>query len=365
MSQFGRRSSTVGYCMTGKDEDCRKMKIPAVIRGSISTFFVLCLLLTTVIVSAGCTSQTSSAAPSPNIAPHDNFQEYDVLKPEENSTPENSNLHDPRFFNATEGIYSINASFPAVSDRIMVYTLEKSEYTKEWVSSLAKKFGMSGKIRESEKTYYADEVEEDDYYFVVLKDDRSINFKSYHQQSGDPPSPENATISVKEFLESTGLTFPGATGAGIDYGTGGSISSSGEYVQNFRQIVVSFDRKMNGIGVLGSSIMAHVDAQGNIVQLFYHWPDYKPYKEVSLKSPEQAFTEYLEYQKDSLYITGAPMKPEKVVVTRVSLFYRSTGKYLEPTYVFWGYGQQGDVTQPFASVGIVATDEELERWLVY
>ncbi|MDK2889800.1 MAG: hypothetical protein PWR21_432 [Methanoculleus sp.] len=350
--------------MTGKDENCRKMRAP-VVKGSISTFFVLCLLLTTFIVSAGCTSQTSSAVPLPDVTPHDNSQEYRDLNPEENNTLENSSSHDPRFFNAREGMYSINASFPDVSKKIMVYTPEKPEYTKEWVSSLAKKFGMSGKVRESEKAYYADEAETDDYYFVVLKDDRSISFKSYHQQSGDPPSPENATKSVKEFLESAGLAFPGATEAGINYDTGGSISSSGEYVQNFKQIVVTFNRELNGISVLGSSIMARVDAQGNIIELFFHWPDYKPYKEVSLKSPEQAFAEYLEYQKDSLYITGAPMKPEKVVVTRVSLFYRSTGKYVEPIYVFQGYGQQGEVTQPFASVYVVATDEGLERWLVY
>jgi len=350
--------------MTGKDENCRKMRAP-VVKGSTATFFVLCLLLTISIVSAGCTSETSSAVPSPDVTLHNSSQEYGDLDQEENSTLEDSTSHDPRFFNATEGMYSINASFPAVSDRIMVYTPEKPEYTKEWVSSLARKLGMSGKVRESKDAYYADEAEEDDYRFAVYKHDQMINFKKYRQQSGDPPSPEDATNAVKELLESAGLMFPDATGAGIGYDTGGSISSSGEYVQNFRQIVVMFDREMNGISVLGSSIMARVDAQGNVVELDLHWPDYKPYKEVSLKSPERAFAEYLQYQKDSLYIEGPPMKPEKVVVNKVSLFYRSTGKYFEPTYVFQGYGQQGEVTQPFASVCIVATDEELERWLVY
>ncbi len=274
--------------------------------------------------------------------------------------------HDSRLFTATEGIYSINASFPAVPDKLMVYVLEEPEYTKEWVSSLAKKIGISGEIRESEEAYYADEADEDVYYFFVWKRDRLINFKKYHQQSGEPPSPENATKAVKEFLESVGLMFPDATGPGIGYDTGGGISSSGEYVQTFRQIVVSFDRKVNGISELGSSIMARVDAQGNVVELYLHWPVYKPYKEVSLKSPEQAFAEYLEYQKDSLYIMSAMTpeeyvaNPEKVVVTKVSLFNRLMGEYLEPTYVFQGYGQQGEATQPFAPVHITATNDDLD-----
>ncbi|MDI6720661.1 MAG: hypothetical protein QMD46_13740 [Methanomicrobiales archaeon] len=331
--------------MIGRYDIFRKTAAHAVVKGSIPIcFLILFFLLPISILSAGCTSQPSSAVPSPNVTLHNNSQE-------------NGSPYDLQSLNVTEGIYSINVSFPAVPDKITVYVFERPDYTTEWVRSLAKKLGMSGEIRESNEAYYANETEEDDFYFVVQKDDKIIAFKNYHQQSGVPFSAEKATESVHGFLECTGLMFPDATEANIGYNIGESISPSGEPVQTWKQTVVTFSRELDGLTVLGSEIIADVDSRGNIVGLYLHWQDYKPYKEVSVKSPEQAFAEYLNYQKESLYIEGTPMKPEKVVVTNVLLLYRSTGNYLEPTYVFQGYGQQGELTQPFAPVYIAATND--------
>jgi len=245
----------------------------------------------------------------------------------------------------------------------MTYTSEEPGYTTEWVSSLAKKFGMSGQIRESKEAYFADETEEDDYIFVVHRDDKIIVFENYHGQSGDPPSPEDATKSVKEFLENTSLMFPDATEAGIDYNTGGSISSSGEYVQNFRQIVVIFSRELNGLEVWDSEILADVDSQGNVVGLFISWRDYKPYKEVSLKTPEQAFEEFL---KEFARVHGE--KTEIVIVTDVLLGYSSlpisgTQRYLQPTYVFEGSVQRGSSIDEFEPIIIVTGSTSLMHTL--
>ncbi|MDI6719117.1 MAG: DUF6345 domain-containing protein, partial [Methanomicrobiales archaeon] len=74
--------------------------------------------------------------------------------------------------NSTNGIYAIHTLVPTKSDKLMTYISEQPEYTEEWVSSLAKELGLSGEIRESKKAYYADETEEDDFYFVVQKDDK-------------------------------------------------------------------------------------------------------------------------------------------------------------------------------------------------
>ncbi|MDK2889799.1 MAG: hypothetical protein PWR21_431 [Methanoculleus sp.] len=273
---------------------------------------------------------------------------------------EGKDVEKSTMLDSTNGRYSIHTSVPTTSGKLMTYISEKPEYTEEWVSSLARNLGMSGKKRESEKAYYADETEEDEFYFVVQKDAKIIAFKKYHQQSGEPLSAETATESVHEFLENAGLMFPDATDANIGYNTGESISPSGERVQTWKQIVVTFPRELNGLRVWDSQILADVDPQGNVVRLFISWPDYKPHKEVSLKTPEQAFEEF---QKEFASIHGE--KAEKVIVTDVSLGYSSlpisgTQRCLQPTYVFEGSVQRGSLTDEFEPIIIEASGEGVD-----
>ncbi|MDI6720660.1 MAG: hypothetical protein QMD46_13735, partial [Methanomicrobiales archaeon] len=126
----------------------------------------------------------------------------------------------------------------------------------------------------------------------------------------------------------------------------------------WKQTVVTFSRELNGLEVWDSQILADVDSQGNIVGLFINWQDYKPYKEVSLKTPEQAFEEF---QTEFTNIHEG--KAEKVAVTSVSLGYSSmpiseTQWYLQPTYVFEGYVQRGKVINEFEPIGIKANCED-------
>jgi hypothetical protein len=95
--------------------------------------------------------------------------------------------------------------------------------------------------------------------------------------------------------------------------------------------------------------------------MFMNWRDYTPYKQVPLKTPEQAFQEF---QTKPLVVQT--IKPGKVIVNAITLVYYTqpavvNEKYLQPIYVFEGYVQNGNTTEKFRPVAIAATNEVFEE----
>jgi hypothetical protein len=297
-------------------------------------YFIICLLLSLFFI-VGCTSQVSSS----NITsgPGGNQPSHLVMM--------------------ADGIYSINTTVPVVTGKIMTYSIEKPDYSLEWVSSLAKKLGMYGEIRETPEAFFASHKDEEKFIFTVFRDKKRIAFENRNAGSAGNLSDSEAVNSAQEFLKSSDLLFPDASESGVSYNTGESVLSSGEINRDFKQIVVSYTRKIDELPEWDSRMMITVGSQGRIVGIFLVWPGYKPNREVSIKSPEQA---YEEFQTKELDFPGgvSPLKPERVVVTNVTLGYSgNNGNYLQPTYRFSGFGQKEGQTYNFVSVRIPASGE--------
>lgn len=105
------------------------------------------------------------------------------------------------------------------------------------------------------------------------------------------------------------------------------------------------------------SFNVEVDSDGNITGLTRNWQEYLPYKEISMKSPEDAFNEFQVRGRQSL--KGIP---EKVNVTSVSLGYQmsQSGEYLQPVYILEGYNQRGNSTESFEPVVIEANGDNMK-----
>jgi hypothetical protein len=267
---------------------------------------------------------------------------------------------DYRLMDLSSGRYTLTALMPA-GKTIMVYTPVKPEYTKEWVNSLAKSLGMSGDVLESEKAYFANSADAENNYFVVRKDAPVISFQKFNGRSGFPLSDDKSVSAVNVFLKENGLMSDDMLEPGIAFNGGESLTKSGERTVDWRTAVVTYSRQLNGLPVWNSQKMVELDSKGNVIGYFQNWREYEPYKEFELKSPEKAFEEF----QKKLDLTGKG-SPDKIVVTNVLLGYYSqpavaTEKYLQPIYVFEGYLQYGDSTEPITPIAITATDEVLDE----
>jgi hypothetical protein len=299
--------------------------------------FITCIMIS-LFLTAGCVSQVSPS----------------------NSSADSNNLIETRVLDATNGTYSINATVPLITGNIMTYIVEKPDYSQGWVNSLAKKLGMCGDVRENEFGFYANTTDEEKFFFILEKKTQRLVFTSHDEGSSGNLTDDEAITVVKDFLKSADL-MSDAGKPRVVYGPGDiTMSRSGQITQKPKQIVLVFSRRINGLPVWGSTSMITVGSGGNISNIFMVWPDYQPYKTVSLISPEQAFGEF--QNKKLVFLNGEPqLRPEKIIVTNVSLGYSTFGgKYFRPVYLFGGYEQRGNDTQQFNPVEIPATNEALE-----
>jgi hypothetical protein len=287
------------------------------------TLFFVAIILLIYTFANGCLSQSSENLSSPP-----------------------NNLSEKHVFNSTHGIYSINATVPVITGKIMTYSVERPNYSEEWISLLAKTLGMSGNIREGEKAFYASRADEENNYFIVYKDKMQISFKNFRGSFSKNLTDSEAIAAVNSFLQRSNITIPDASVPQISgYNTGGEKLPTDQFNQNSKQIVVTSSRRINHIPEWDSKMMITVGDNASVVGFLIIWPDYQPYKKVSIISPEQAFEEF---QMKDIYFTGSglPIQPEKIIVTNVTLGYSAMdGKYLQPVYLFSGYGQQGDSIQ--------------------
>jgi len=142
--------------------------------------------------------------------------------------------------------------------------------------------------------------------------------------------------------------------------TGVSFTRSGERISESKTNVVIYPQLINGLPVFNAQLNVEVDSDGNIIGLFKNWREYTAYKEISLKSPEDAFNEFR-----TRGLENKEGIPEKVYVTNVSIGYRmqqsgDMGEYLQPVYIFEGYTQLDDSIEPFEPAVIAANKEGVQ-----
>jgi len=243
----------------------------------------------------------------------------------------------------------------------MIYTSVKPNYTQETVSTLSKKLGLSAPIRQTASSFGISNEKNENMYLDVQKNARIISFDTFDNSTGNALPADKAIDSAKKFLKNADLLPPDALEPAVRYNEKSIPTSKEGSVETKKTAVVTFPRSLNGLMVWNSQLITEVNSQGNVVSMFMNWRDYTPYKQVPLKTPEQAFQEF---QTKPLVVQT--IKPGKVIVNAITLVYYTqpavvNEKYLQPIYVFEGYVQNGNTTEKFRPVAIAATNEVFEE----
>jgi hypothetical protein len=291
--------------------------------------------------------------------------------PSTNGSSDSDGLKNSRNFSSTVGNYTINVPVPDTTDKILIYSSEKSDYSSEWARSLAIRLGLSGKINVTKNGFVNADPDRESRSLTIVNNTGYISYQSdnYRRKNfpdGDKPqnlpSDEQAVKNVTEFLKSMNLMPSDAFLYGIGHPKTEHLTNlnTTEIIRETTTVV--FQRKVNGLDVEGSKILVEVGENYDIITLFMNWRNYTPYKEVPMKSLDSAFKEFS--KKELWCRTGGV--PEKVVVTNLSLKYYSQSpavseKYLQPVYVFDSYDEKKNATDSCSPVYIPATIEQYEQ----
>lgn len=266
--------------------------------------------------------------------------------------------------NLTINKYSYVASVPISNNKTYLYTPVKPVYTKEWVSILAKNLGMSGDIRETKEAFYAGDNDTEQFLFVVQKNSSMILFWKYNTKSLAIQSDAQAITQANTFLQKNNLLPSDNLEPRVVNNTAVIFTRSGDRISEWKTNVVIYPQLINGLPVFNAQFNVEVDSNGNIIGFTRNWWEYSPYKEITLKSLEDAFSEFQTRSNQSL--KGIP---EKVNVTKVSLGYHmnqsGVSEYLEPVYIFEGYIQRRNSTEFFEPVIISANNESMQDALIF
>jgi PKD repeat protein len=247
-----------------------------------------------------------------------------------------------RILNLISDKSSTKASTSHAGDTAIIYTPGKSGYTKKWVSILAKNLGMSGDIRETDDAFYASSIDSQYYYFEVRKDTSRISFQKFNARTGLPQSKERAITAASTFLRKNNLLPFNIPDPEVVNNIGETMTTAGVHHTDWKTNVVTYPQTIDGLPVYNAQFTVELDSNNNIIGLFRNWRDYTPLTKITIKSPEEAFSEIKTRQQRSETIN-----PDKINVTGISFGYslrrsRNGEEYLEPVYIFDKNNPNGD-----------------------
>ncbi|OPY36105.1 MAG: hypothetical protein A4E35_02147 [Methanoregula sp. PtaU1.Bin051] len=238
----------------------------------------------------------------------------------------------------------LDTPIPNPEEKVLVYQVIPSHYTRQDSISLAQKFNISttGKIKEVEEG--SSIASEDGTKYVILHNSGSIEFTNSNRAHtvnpfdvpGNLPTDDEAIRIATQFLTDRDLLPDDAICIGTEHGKIYQLGNNGNNTVVWEDIEVWYGRMLNGLKVKGSQLSVAVGGGGDIIDYYSNWRNYEPYKEFPVKSPEQAF--------DELKTKGIPVDTntsDKVSIKEVYLAYHTkagaeTEYYLEPVWVFEG-----------------------------
>jgi hypothetical protein len=238
----------------------------------------------------------------------------------------------------------LEKSLPGEVKNIMVYKTVPSQFTRQDVISLGKKFNIPEptEIKETKEGFSI--AAKDGSAYVLLLNSGWIEYTNSIRDTVNPfdvpanlPSDDEAEKIATRFLEDRDLLPSGATVIRTTHGQILGTSSKGSDAVVWEDINVWYGRKLSGYPVEGTQLMLAIGAHGDPIEFIMNWRNYESYKELAVKTPEQAFQEL----KTNGVAVGVMDKPDKISINDMYLAYKTKPasekeEYLEPVWVFKG-----------------------------
>ncbi len=255
--------------------------------------------------------------------------------------------------------FELSTSLPDADDVMMIYTVKQPNISVDSVADIGIKLGFAGDV-----TDFSDKgltMVDDGRQLIVWLGCGAVEYDRndvvFPKEAPNLPSNEVAKQIAIEFLAKAGLLpsdaivqepVPGATYAGpAESPTGEVVSES--YVAH---LLIRFAREIDGFSVTGpgAKLAVRVGNNGEVGRVLKVWRDVEPFKQVTVKSPEQA----LQDLRDGKGTHNTPVDCERVVLKRIYLAYWMEAasveqEYVLPVYAFEGecLGQNGEYLEDF------------------
>ncbi len=243
----------------------------------------------------------------------------------------------------SEGVYGattfvLNATFPVVSDSYLAYKVLNPEVTFDYVEEIGRKFGLTGnaepgitgEIRLVDDTKG---VRERIYVYYVnsgaIRYQIDGNFYPTHVESQPIlPSEEEAKRIAVEYLSSRDLLPEDAVikSVGVNQRYGIGKAGVGTIVSYDLTLAVRFSRNFNGIPIYGhDGLSVIIGNNSEVVGFGMNWRDVEPYRNVTIKTPEEAYEELIAGK-------SRVQPPLETILDQVTINEISIGYWMEPGF---------------------------------
>ena len=263
----------------------------------------------------------------------------------------------------------VNAPKLAVPGKITVYKTQTPAVTKADAITLAKKFNITNINDPKEGDSVISVSSKDMRYRVMLYKTGGGTF--WDSERSDTPNgidvPENLPSDDKAieiattFLKERNLLPDGAIVGGVTHGKAYTTSNGKTWV-SWEDILVYYNRELNGMKVEGTQFEVEVGGHGDIIRFFSNWKDYEAIGEYSIKSRESSIDTL---KQNGIAIGTGPDKPDTVSINEIYLAYDTTAvaykeDYLKPVWVFKGEAlKNGSAVMPVKEFVPALTDDSV------
>jgi hypothetical protein len=239
--------------------------------------------------------------------------------------------------------FQLATEFPEVASQAMVYKVKPPEVTVEKVAEMGRRLGLQGDDIEAfpDMITMADESTGERLHLSVWTASGGLEYgftpfmsKLYPDTPPTLPSEEEAKEIGTQFLAQAGLLPPGTHVSEVL--EGGRCGGDGQ-PSYLAHLLVRFTWEIDGVPVTSTKFGLRIGDGGEVVHLVMVYREAEPYKEVSIRSPQEAYQDLLAGKGS--YAT--PSDCQKVVVEKVSLAYWMEPapikqEYVVPVYEFKG-----------------------------
>jgi len=283
----------------------------------------------------------------------------------------------PSLIPPSEGDYGttfvLNTTFPRVSDSYLAYKTITPEVTKDYVEDIGNTLGLSGNA----ELYMKDEIRLVDdtgsarKQVTIYGDSGAIHYYKEYPASVESqpilPSEADAKRIASEYLLSRDLFPEDAEFKNVGVSQTYAIGRAGsdEPIVSYNvTLAVRFSRSFNGIPVYGHDELAVIIGDNSeVLELVKNWRDVEPYKNVTIKTPEQAY--------EDLIAGKSVQPPVEMTLDQVAINEMSIGYWMEPriykqefvlpVYAFRGTAIDSEGREePFSDFVLAVRPEEMK-----
>ncbi len=279
-----------------------------------------------------------------------------------------------RTTSADDATYSLAAELPQVKGSYLVYRISPIEITEEQVKEIASRLDLSGTPRVSNKdtgeVLVVDTSKQPEEQVSVYTRSGAVayhildkEFPNEVTQQPKLPSDAEAEKIALEYLKKTQMESPDAKIVSVGVNQKQEVWEAGATELKVSYDVtkaVRFGRTLDGLTVYGDEFAVILADGGEAVGLVKTWREVVPDGSVSIKSPEQAYTDLLAAKTVRPSVAA---EFDRIVIEEVSLGYwmepRSViQETVWPIYVFSGTATHNNIEEPY--IAYVFANESAE-----